>query len=69
MDMSEEGASFWITLAEKFIGLILIIVSILMIYFTATSTSVLTVFTGLFAFLGAVLLIGGAFLIIVKAPE
>jgi hypothetical protein len=67
--MSEEGASFWITLTEKFIGLILIIVSILMIYFTATSTSVLTVFTGLFAFLGAVLLIGGAFLIIVKAPE
>jgi hypothetical protein len=30
---------------------------------------VLTVFTGLFAFLDAVLLIGGAFLIIVKAPE
>jgi uncharacterized membrane protein HdeD (DUF308 family) len=69
MDMSEEGESFWITLAEKFIGLLLIIVSILMIYFTATSTNVLNVFTGLFAFLSAILLIGGAFLIIVKAPE
>ena len=67
--MSEEGASFWITLAEKFIGLILIILSILLIYFTATSTIVLNVFTGLFAFLSALLLIGGAFLIIVKAPE
>jgi len=69
MDMSEEGASFWLTLAEKFIGLILIILSILLIYFTATSTTVLTVFTGLFAFMSAVLLIGGAFLIVVKAPE
>jgi uncharacterized membrane protein HdeD (DUF308 family) len=67
--MSEEGSSFWITLAEKFIGLVLIIISLVMIYFTATSTSTLSVFTGLFAFLSAVVLIGGAFLIIVRPPQ
>jgi hypothetical protein len=66
--MSEEG-SFWISLAEKLFGLILIIISILMIYFTATSTAVLGMFTGLFGFLSAVILIAGAFLMIVKAPE
>ena len=66
--MSEEGASFWITLAEKFIGLILIILSILMFYFTATSGA-LSIFSGVFVFLGVVVLIGGAFLIVVKPPE
>lgn len=67
--MSEEGASFWISLTEKLIGIVLIIVSIIMFYFTATSTDTLTVFTGLFAFLGIVVLMGGAFLIVVKPPE
>ena len=66
--MSEEG-SFWINLAEKLFGLILIIISLLMIYFTATSTAALGIFTGLFGFLSAVILIAGAFLMIVKAPE
>jgi hypothetical protein len=69
MNMSEEGSSFWITLAEKFLGLLLIIVSIILIYFTATSTSTLGVFTGLFGFLAAVVLVGGAFMIIVRPPE
>ncbi len=67
--MSEEGASFWITLTEKFIGVILVVVSLLLIYYTATSTPVLNPFTGLFAFLSIVMLLGGAFLIVVKAPE
>jgi len=66
--MSEEGF-FWINLAEKLFGLILIIISLLMIYFTATSTAALGIFTGLFGFLSAVILIAGAFLMIVKAPE
>ena len=66
--MSEEG-SFWVSLAEKLFGLILIIVSALMIYFTATSTAALGVYTGLFGFLSAMLLIAGTFLIIVRAPE
>jgi hypothetical protein len=67
--MSEEGASFWITLVEKGVGFLLIILSILMIYFTATSTNTLSVATGMFAFLSIVVLIGGAFLIVVKPPE
>jgi hypothetical protein len=66
--MSEEG-SFWIGLAEKFFGLILVIVSIILIYFTATSLDTLSAYTGLFAFLGVIVLIAGAFMIVVKPPE
>lgn len=66
--MSEEG-SLWVGLAEKFFGLILVIVSILMIYFTATSVEVLGAYTGLFGFLGVIVLIAGAFMIVVKPPE
>jgi hypothetical protein len=67
--MSEEGPSFWLSLTEKVLGIILVIISIIMLYFTATSTSALTVATGLFTFLGVVVLAGGAFLIITKPPE
>jgi hypothetical protein len=67
--MSEEGSSFWITLTEKFIGLILVCLSITLFYLTATSTSALSAATGLFAFLGVVVLVGGAFLIVTKPPE
>jgi heme/copper-type cytochrome/quinol oxidase subunit 4 len=67
--VSEEGSSFWISITEKLVGIILIIVSILMFYFTATSADTLNVFTGLFAFLGVVVLLGGAFLMVVKPPE
>jgi hypothetical protein len=66
--MSQEVPSFWLSLTEKFIGIILIVLSIIMFYVTAT-TSVLSIATGLFVFLGVVVLVGGAFLIIVKPPE
>ncbi len=66
--MSEEG-SFWITIAEKLIGVILIIVSVVMLYFTATSGNSLSLYTGFFGFLGIVVLLAGAFLIVVKPPE
>ncbi len=66
--MSEEGSSLWLSLAEKFIGIILIVLSIIVFYYTATSGA-LSAFTGLFAFLGAVVLFGGALLIVVKPPE
>ena len=69
VDMSDEGSSFWLNLVEKIIGLFLIALSIVMIYLTATSTTTLDIATGLFAFLSAVILIGGVFLIIVKPPE
>ncbi len=67
--MSEEGASFWLSIAEKTVGIVLVILSILMIYFTATSTSTISIATGLFAFLSIIVLISGAFLIVVKPPE
>ncbi len=68
IDMSEEGSSFWITIAEKITGLFLIILSIVLFYFTATTPS-LTITEGMFTFLGVVVLIGGVFLMITKPPE
>lgn len=66
--MSETG-TFWINLTEKAFGLFLISLSILMIYFTATSTNVLGAYSGLFGFLSVIVMIAGAFLIVVKPPE
>ena len=67
--MSEEGASFWITLTEKVIGIVLTILGVLMIYFTTTSGAVLSIFTGFFTFLSVIVLVGGVFLMITKPPE
>ena len=64
-----EGDTFWVSLAEKFFGLLLTIIGALFLYFTLTSTSVLGGFTGLFGFLGVVVLIIGLFLLIVRPPE
>ncbi len=38
MVMSEEGDTFWVSLAEKLLGLLLTIVGALFLYFTVTST-------------------------------
>jgi hypothetical protein len=67
--VSEEEGRFWVTLTEKIIGLVLIIVSIAMLYFTFTSDVALGAFTGFFGFLGIVVLVAGGFLIVVKPPE
>ncbi len=67
--MSDEQGSFWIGLAEKFFGLILIVIGIVLVYLTATSISTLGVFTGLFIFLSAIVIAAGIFLMIVKPPE
>jgi len=63
--MSEEGG-FGITVAEKFFGLILLIVGVLALYFTLTSTTALSIYTGLFGFLSIIILAVGLFLIIAK---
>jgi hypothetical protein len=63
--MSGEGA-FGLALAEKFFGLILIIVGALAAYFTFTNSSALNAFTGFFGFLSVLLLALGVFLLIVK---
>jgi hypothetical protein len=67
--MSEEGDTFWISLTEKFFGLLLTIIGALILYFTITSTDVLGVFTAFFGFLSIVLLMCGLFLLLVRPPE
>ena len=64
-----EGDTFWLSLAEKFFGLLLTIIGALFLYFTVTSTTVLGAFTGLFGFLSIVVLIIGVFLLLVRPPE
>jgi hypothetical protein len=66
--MSEEE-TFWVSLAEKFVGLLLTIIGALFLYFTVTSTTTLGVFTPFFGFLGIVLLAVGLFLLLVRPPE
>jgi len=63
--MSEE-AGFGLMVAEKFFGLILIIVGAVATYFTFTSTQALREYTGFFGFLGIIVLALGIFLIVAK---
>jgi hypothetical protein len=67
--MSEEGDTFWVSLAERVVGLIFIIIGAVMLYFTATSTDVLGGFSVFFGALSAILVIVGIFLLLVKPPE
>ena len=64
-----EGDTFWISLAEKFFGILLIIIGTLFLYFTVTSTTALGAFTGFFGFISIVILIIGLFLLLVKPTE
>jgi hypothetical protein len=66
--MSEEGDTFWVSLAEKFVGVLLIIISALMLYYTATTTD-LGAFAWLFGVLGVFVLAIGIFLLLVKPPQ
>jgi hypothetical protein len=63
--MSEEG-SFGESAAEKLFGVIILLVGIVSMYYTWTSSSVLGAFTGVFGFLGLVLVILGVFLLVAK---
>jgi hypothetical protein len=67
--MSDETGSFWIKVAEKVFGLILIIIGALTLYFTASSTSTLGAYLPLFVFLSLIILVVGVFLLIVSPPE
>ncbi len=64
-----EGDSYWVVLAEKLVGILLIIVSALMLYFTATSTDSLGVYSWIFTVLGVIVLIVGIFLLLVRPKE
>jgi len=63
--MSEDGG-FGIAAAEKFFGLLLLIVGALATYFTFTSSQALGAYTGLFGVLSLILLALGLFLLIAK---
>ncbi len=66
--MSEDGDMFWVSLAERLIGLLVIIIGAVMLYFTAT-TADLGGFGAFFSVLSVILLILGVFLLIVKPPQ
>lgn len=66
--MSEEGDTFWVSLAEKFFGLIVVIMGGLLLYFTATSSG-LGGFTAFFGVISVILLAIGLFLLLVRAPQ
>jgi len=63
--MSEEGG-FGIIAAEKFFGVVLLIVGALATHFTLTSGSILGAYTWFFCFLAIVLIALGVFLITAK---
>jgi len=64
--MSSEEGGFGLTAAEKFFGLLLLIIGALATYYTFTSTQALGGVTGLFGFLSIVLLLLGLALIFAK---
>ncbi|MBE0519690.1 hypothetical protein IBX35_01425 [Candidatus Bathyarchaeota archaeon] len=63
--MSEEGG-FGLVVAEKFFGLILIVVGALSTYYTFTSTQALRDYTAFFGFLSVIVLALGVILVIAK---
>lgn len=64
--MSEEGGGFGLNLAEKFFGLLLLIVGGLTSYYTFTSIGELGGYIWLFGFLSVFLLALGLFLMTAK---
>jgi len=66
--MSEEGDTFWINLAEKFFGLIVLVIGAILIYYTVT-TSGLGAFTWFFGVVSAAMMVIGLFMLLVRAPE
>ena len=65
-NMSSEEGGFGLIIAEKFFGLILVIIGALFTYYTFTSTRALGDFIGFFGFLSIIVLIVGIILVITK---
>jgi heme/copper-type cytochrome/quinol oxidase subunit 4 len=63
--MSEESG-FGLNVAEKFFGLIILIIGILALYYTASTAQALAAYTGLFGFLCIILIALGLVLLIAK---
>ncbi|MCW4055863.1 MAG: hypothetical protein NWE82_03660 [Candidatus Bathyarchaeota archaeon] len=63
--MSEEEDSTWFTIAEKFFGLLVILIGAIIVYAAVTSSDVM--FSAIFATSGLSLIIVGAFMFLAKA--
>jgi hypothetical protein len=66
--MSEQD-NFWISFGQRFFGLILLIIGIVLVYFTVTSIAEFGAFTAFFVFLSVVLVAVGVVLLIAKPRE
>ena len=67
--MSEEGDTFWVSLAEKFFDVIVIIIGGVLLYLTATSTGVLGAFSIFFGIISVILLAIGLLLLLARPTE
>jgi hypothetical protein len=65
-NMSEEEGGFGLNVAEKFFGLLLIIIGALALYYTYLSASILAPFAAFFVFLSIIPLILGLILLTAK---
>jgi hypothetical protein len=65
--MSEGRDTFWVRLAERIFGLVLIVIGAIQIYLSVTSD--LGGFTALFSVIGLVMIIIGVILMLIKPPE
>jgi hypothetical protein len=68
-EMSEEGDTFWVSLSEKLLGVVVVAIGALMLYLTATSTNVLGAFSLFFGIISLIMLIIGLFLLLVRPPQ
>jgi hypothetical protein len=66
--MSEQD-TFWIKLGQRGFGLLLLVIGVVMLYFTLTSLTELAAFSGFFGFLSVIVLVLGIVLLIAKPPE
>lgn len=63
--MSEEEDSTWFTIAEKFFGLLVVLIGAIIVYAAVTSADVM--FPAIFATGGLALIVVGAFMFLAKA--
>jgi len=66
--MSDEGDTFFITLAERLFGVFLIALGAILIYLTATTSS-LGAFTIFFGILSVIVLVIGLFMLLARPAE
>jgi hypothetical protein len=63
--MSAEGG-FGLNIAEKFFGFLLLIVGVVVLYYTVTSSGALLGFTGFFSFLSIIVMVIGIVMLTAK---